>query len=128
MSFLQKLFSLFRGGTEEPSYTKGTRAVLGFRRYPTHPVFELSSDIIWIQRTSDKRLVRRIAMPDIVNLRLLAVKEGDIIFFIEPNAPETPDILLEWDEHLKTYNYKGRPLANTDVFTSYGSQFVYRKL
>ena len=112
MSFFSKLFHR-------------TRAILTLKGFERNPPMELREDIIWMQRTENKRINEML-----VNGRYIAAKIGDCIVFPtnERAISRTPVILLEWDTSLNTYKHKKRALNNGDVFSEGKVTFIYTKL
>lgn len=113
----------------KPSITFGsqTRAVLGFKGISTHPPLELSEKYIYYQTATDERIRYKL-----VYGRLLAIKIGPVINFLEPPAGKKdikdPICLLDWDDKQQTYRYRGKALKKNDVFFVNNFYMTYTKL
>ena len=109
-----------------PKVTAGTRAVLGFRKFSGHPVFELSEKYIFVQldnKKDDSHLHSEIALGNII-----ATKKGATIYFLEPVTRELTEhstCLLGWIDKFQSYTYHDRPLRKTDVITVNGYEMTY---
>jgi len=109
-----------------PKVTAGTRAVLGFRKFSGHPVFELSEKYVFVQLVNPKKDSR--LHSDIAFGNIIAKKVGAIIYFLEPVTRELTEhaiCLLGWSDKFQTYTYHDRPLRKTDVITVNGYEMTY---
>lgn len=102
-----------------------TRAILTLKGFEGTPPMKLCEDIIWMQRTENKRINEIL-----VKQGVTAIKIGDCIVFPahERAISRTSVILLEWDPSLNTYKHKKRALNKGDVFSEGKATFIYTKL